>query len=240
MKIENLSLGEIVTNKPQAAAIFENYNLDFCCRGKQKLSEAVNDPQKLTEIVDTLELLYAKTEHPSEFDFNSMDLCKLVDYILDIHHQYVKDIVPIIKQHLEKVATKHGETYPHMVKIRKLFNIVSGELIGHMMKEELILFPRIKSMQSAYDEGDAVLHISVENPIRVMEKEHETAGDLMAEIKSLCNNYTPPENACMTHRVCLEELKMFEMDLHKHVHLENNILFPKSIALEHNINKNII
>jgi regulator of cell morphogenesis and NO signaling len=235
MKIENLSLSEIVTQKPQAAAIFESYSLDFCCKGKFKLSDVVTDPDKLHEIVNVLEIIYSDPVNNAEIDFDSMRLSDLVEYIISIHHQYVKDIVPVIRQHVDKVVAKHGENFPFMIKVRSLFNRVADDLISHMMKEELILFPRIKSMESILDEGDAAVRVALENPIRIMEQEHELAGELMAEIKKLSNNYQPVENACMTHRVCLEELRMFEIDLHKHVHLENNILFPKALKLEQSL-----
>ncbi len=238
MKIENLSLGEIVTNKPEAAAIFEAYSLDFCCRGKQKLSEALTDPGKLSAVVGALEMIYSEEKNGSEIDFKSMPLSQLVDYILNVHHKYVKESIPLIRMHLDKVVTKHGEKYPQMQKIQILFNKAATELETHMMKEELILFPRIKAMESTVKAGDPFIHIAVESPIKMMEKEHVIAGDLLAEIKKLSNNYTPAQDACTTHRVCIEELKMFENDLHKHVHLENNILFPKAIKKEHLLVKN--
>ena len=237
MRIEDLTLAEIVTNKPQAAAVLEAFYLDFCCRGKQKLSEALTDTNQLSKIVDVLSLIYAeKSQDPN--DFENMPLDKLVDYILDVHHKYVKTNIPVIMQHVDKVVLKHGDRHPEMIRIQGLFKRISNDLINHMMKEELILFPRIKAMVSKINEGDAVIHVSVETPILVMEKEHEMAGDIMYEIRKLSNGYTPSESACMTHRLCLEELKMFEEDLHKHVHLENNILFPKSIAKEKIFNKN--
>jgi regulator of cell morphogenesis and NO signaling len=231
MKIEELTLSNIVTEKPEAAALFEKYNLDYCCRGKQKLSDAVTDPEKLNSILNVLTLIYSEQVQP-EIDFNKLSLTKLVDYILTIHHAYVKDSIPLIRMHLDKVATKHGDKYPHMLKIRSLFNTVAIELENHMMKEELILFPRIKTMENKINNGDSVIDFSVETPILVMEREHESAGDICAEIRQLSNNYTPAEDACTTHRVCIEELKMFENDLHRHVHLENNILFPKAIEKE--------
>lgn len=237
MKIENLSLAEIVTSKPEAAALLEKYNLDFCCGGKQKLFEALkNDAAKLLEVTAQLEKFFEKETTP-ETDFNKFTLTQLVDYILENHHRYVKENLPVIQQHLEKGSLKHGETFPEIKKIKVLFDEIKRDFEQHMMKEEVILFPRIKVLELFHNEGKNLVEpISIETPVHVMEFEHETASKLMAEIKTLSNNFTAPSNACTTFRVCLEELKIFESDLHQHVHLENNILFPKAMKMLGNLN----
>ncbi len=236
MKIENLSLAEIATSKPEAAALFEKYNLDFCCRGKQKLSEAIsNDPEKLTEVKKKLENLFENTV-ASENDFSNFSLAQLVDYILENHHRYVTENLPLIQQHLEKVASKHGDAHPEMKSIKILFNEIKIAFEQHMMKEETILFPRIKALEALFKEGNQLGENSIEGPIQVMESEHEEAGKLMEMIKTLSNDYTPPANACTTFQLSLEELKIFERDLHQHVHLENNILFPKALTLLSGLN----
>jgi len=238
MEIENLSLAEIVTSKPEAAALLESYNLDFCCRGKQKLSEALeNDAAKLQEVSGRLEKLF-KTTATAETDFNKFSLTQLVDYILNTHHRYVKETIPVIQQHLAKVSLKHGEVHPEMKKIELLFDVVKRDFEQHMMKEEIILFPRIKKLELAFSEGNLKEeNFDVQQPIHVMELEHDIAGSMMEEIKKLSESYTPPSTACTTYRVCLEELKQFEKDLHRHVHLENNILFPKALELQNNLNQ---
>lgn len=239
MEIENLTLAEIVTSKPGAAALFESYNLDFCCRGKQKLSEALkNDSAKLKEVTVHLEKLFETTSITTETDFNKFSLTQLVDYILEKHHRYVKSIIPVIQQHLEKVSSKYGETIPEMKKLKFLFDEIKRDFEQHMMKEEVIFFPRIKKMEAAFNEGNSSgEYFDAQQPINVMELEHKTAGSLMEEIKIVSGNYTPPANVCTTFRVCLEELKIFEKDLHQHVHLENNILFPKALELQNNFNQ---
>jgi regulator of cell morphogenesis and NO signaling len=234
MSIQDLSLAEIVTAKPQTAALFESFSLDFCCRGKQKLSEALaNEPEKLSAIIKELETVYS-TVSAGEINLDAYTLASLIDYILVNHHSYVKENIPVIKQHLDKVISKHGDKYPDLSRVKSLFDAVARDLENHMMKEELILFPRIKAMELTRNYDN--IKYSVENPIHVMEKEHKFAGDLLVQIKTLTHNYTPSADACMTHKVALEELKMFENDLHKHVHIENNILFPKAIELEKLLN----
>lgn len=232
MKIENLSLAEIVTAKPEAAALLENYNLDFCCGGKQKLSEALkNDADKLKEVTAQLENIFEKVT-ATETDFNKMSLTDLSHYIINKHHKYVIENLPVIQQHLEKVATKHGEQYPEMKKVKMLFDEIKRDFEQHMMKEEVILFPRIKQLEEAFNNGTSLETLQLQSPINVMLYEHDSAHKLTEEIKKLTNNYTAPENACTTFRVALDELKIFESDLHQHVHLENNILFPKALRMQ--------
>lgn len=238
MKIENLSLAEIVTTKPEAATLLEKYNLDFCCGGKRKLSEALqNEPSKLMEVIERLEKLFVKETSPGT-EFDKFSLTELADYILDNHHSYVKENLPVILQHLEKVAYKHGDAYPEMKKIAELFSEIKRDFEQHMMKEEVILFPRIKKIEASFNTGNfAIENFALRGPIDVMEFEHESAHKLMEGIKKLSNNYTPPANACTTFRLSLDELKNFETDLHRHVHLENNILFPKALKMEEELNR---
>lgn len=228
MKIEDLSLAEIVTAKPAAAAIFESLQLDFCCQGKQKLNEALNDQTKLDSVIERLEKLFAE-DNTSSINFNSYNLTELIDHIVNYHHQYVKDNMPVIQQHLKKVVAKHGDSYPYMKKIEEIFQKVCMDFAQHLMKEELILFPKIRRIDPGKDSSNSISTI-----INVMEIEHQNAGQMLDEIKKLSNNYIAPQNACVTFRLCLDELKLFEEDLHKHVHLENNLLFPKAISTQNN------
>ncbi len=152
----------------------------------------------------------------------------MISYITIHHHFYVKNSVSTIFSHIEKVATKHGDRYPHMKEVSKLFLEVIEDLLPHMEKEEKNLFPEIKRLAEGITnawniDSDSIL---INMPIQVMETEHDHAGQLLYKIRELTNEYTPPEDACTTHRVCLDELRFFEQDLHQHVHLENNILFP--------------
>ena len=158
-----------------------------------------------------------------------MPLSLLADYIVGTHHTYVKFNAPQIYSYLAKVAAKHGDRFPFMKEVAQLFSEIQADMAQHMLKEERILFPRIKQL-----EEDGALNVPLEyytGPINVMEEEHDLAGSLMSRIRELTNNYTVPEAACTTFRLSLASLQAFEADLHQHVHLENYILFPKAIEL---------
>ena len=232
--IENLSLAKIVTLKPQAAVVFEKYNLDFCCGGKQTLAKSVADnSERLQIITKELNELFVEVEGTSAVNFNEISLSDLIVYILNTHHQFVRKNLPLIEMHLLKSMNKHGERHPSLIKIAALFNEVKQEMEDHMAKEEEVLFPRIMAMETAFKAGiksDAAIQLLA--PIHVMEEEHEAVGKMLDEIRKLSWNYSPPMDACTTFRLSFEELKMFEEDLHIHVHLENNILFPRSIEMQ--------
>ncbi len=170
-----------------------------------------------------------------EEQYYQWDLDFLADYIVNVHHKYVREIIPVISAHAEKIASKHGENHPEVISIANNFSIVYKDLKQHMMKEEQLLFPYIKYLvKTEKNAGIAEQPFfgTIKNPIQMMELEHESAGNLLGEIRNLTNEYTPPAEACNTFKVYYKELKDFEEDLHKHVHLENNILFPRAIELE--------
>lgn len=222
------TLASIVTAHHQAVPVLEKYSLDFCCKGKRTLTEACNE--KGLEVNDVLNELNASysTGEKSKLPFTEMNAEQLISYILIHHHFYVKQSMPATINHLEKVAAKHGDRFPYMKEALALFIYLKNEMLLHMHKEEMIVFPHIKEIASVYgysqkrnfEEG----YINV--PLGVLENEHDEAGEIMFNIRRLTNNYTPPEGACTTFKVSLAELKEFEEDLHQHVHLENNILFP--------------
>lgn len=229
------TIKSIVTNDYRAAAIFEKYSLDFCCKGgvtiDQACSEKNLDPASVyAELAQLANESHGDTPHYSQWPMD-----ELIDYILNVHHKYVRDAIPVISTHTQKVATVHGNNHPEVVEIARHYETVATELQSHMMKEEQILFPYIKALIKAKRDGGAFTPPpfgTAQNPIRMMEAEHRAAGDELYAVRSLSNNYVPPEDACTTYRVSFKELQQFEQDLHQHVHLENNILFPKAIALE--------
>jgi len=155
---------------------------------------------------------------------------QLISYILIHHHFYVKQSMPTILGHLEKVAAKHGDRYPYMVEVLQLFTAINEEMTLHMHKEEVILFPRIKEIEALVAAGQSrnLSEGYISGPVEVMEKEHDHAGEILYRIRELTNSYTEPADACTTFKVVLAELKAFEEDLHRHVHLENNLLFPNA------------
>ena len=230
--IEQQTLAGIALSHHEYIPVLEKYSLDFCCRGKKTLQEACGE--KALPVTDVVaELLASVKTISNQMHFTEMSADELISYILIHHHFYVKNSVNTIHSHIQKVATKHGERYPHMPEVLRLFTEVAEELLQHMVKEEQILFPRIKQIAANHTQ-EAFVAMGpgfINGPISMMEHEHDHAGQLLFEIRELTNHYTAPEDACTTHRVCLDELKAFEEDLHQHVHLENNILFPMATEM---------
>ncbi len=229
------TLSQIVKDNFRAAAVFEKYGLDFCCRGNKPIAQACEEKGiESSPIVEELNVLNTNSG-VDENNYDEWDVDFLTDYIINNHHAYVRKMTPILAAHTQKVASVHGENHTEVIEIAQKFSTVYKDLKMHMMKEEEILFPYIKKLAKAKKTGSKAelpFFGSAKNPIKMMMAEHEAAGDELYEIRSLSNNYTPPADACNTFKVTYQELKDFEEDLHKHVHLENNILFPKVIVLE--------
>jgi regulator of cell morphogenesis and NO signaling len=235
---ENLTdttIGAIVAADHRAAAVFARHGIDFCCGGKQTLREACRakglEEQPVAAELAQLDLV------PVELAprFNTWDLDFLADYVVANHHAYLRTVLPVLRGYTKKIASVHGERHPELLQIAEQFRRVADELEGHMMKEEQILFPYIKELSKAERTGRMLSESpfgTIANPIAVMEQEHEGAGEGLERIRALSGGYTPPADGCTTYRVCFAELRDFEADLHQHVHLENNILFPKAIELE--------
>jgi len=218
----NKSLAQIVSSDHRAAAVFEKYHLDFCCKGKRSLEKACSENKlEVDEVVADLEKEFSDLNAVNT-DFDKFSLNQLTEYIVLTHHSYVKKEMPVLLSYLEKIVSKHGVRHPEMVKVLALFREMYEEMSTHMQKEELVLFPRINNISaSSYSYLNA--------PICMMELEHDHAGKLLSEIRELTNNYNPPADACTTYRLAFTMLQHFEEDMHKHVHLENNLLFPKAL-----------
>lgn len=224
----NKTLSQIVTENYQAARVFEKYGLDFCCKGKRPLQEALTEKQIGEELLLT-ELNEVFTLPNSSLLFNEMSLTELAEYIVRIHHKYVRINMPDILSYVLRVATKHGDRFPYMKEVYILFAELKEEMDQHMLKEEKVLFPRIKLLEIDSSNISNVEFLA--GPIDVMEDEHDAAGSIMYQIKELTNNYEAPVGACTTFQLALSSLEAFEHDLHQHVHLENNILFPRAIEV---------
>lgn len=233
--LTNTTIRDIVTEDFRTAAVFQKYGLDFCCGGGRSISDAcTKEGVDMASVTSDLETLLNQPANGTP-KYNTWELDLLADYIVANHHRYVRETVPAIMQHVRKVATVHGHGHPETIRIADLFESVALGLMQHMQKEELMLFPYIKQLVAARNDGSRPAPSpfgSIANPIRMMEVEHQSAGDEMAEIRELSAGYNPPDDACTTFRVSYQELQAFEADLHQHVHLENNILFPKAIELE--------
>ncbi|MBU2920835.1 iron-sulfur cluster repair di-iron protein [Winogradskyella psychrotolerans] len=228
-------IGQYVADDFRTAAIFSKYKIDFCCNGNRTVEEAcdkkgIDSNQLMDELNQVLNSKGAET-----IDYKSWPLDLLAEYIEKKHHRYVEEKTPVLRQFLDKLCRVHGERHPELFKINELFTASAGELASHMKKEELILFPFIKKMVKAKLEDQTVQSPqfgTVENPIAMMMEEHDNEGARFREIDALTNNYTPPADACNTYKVTFAMLEEFEKDLHLHIHLENNILFPEAIKLE--------
>lgn len=238
--IQEKTVANVVTENIKAAHVFKKYGIDFCCGGgvsiKRACEKANVDPIALTE-----ELLKLDNAPDRASNYNSWKLDFLTDHIINVHHQYVEENSPLLLQYAKRVNQVHGGTYKELGEIENLVLEVVQEMAGHQRKEELILFPFIKKLVKAELENGKVpdSHFgSVDNPIKMMEDEHEEAGEIMRNIAKLSNNYTPPQGACNTYRAFFAKLEEFEQDLHHHIHLENNILFPKVSKLEHTLRRN--
>jgi regulator of cell morphogenesis and NO signaling len=231
----DMTIRDIVANDFRTAAVFQRHGIDFCCKGDRSIQDACRNGRVTAEqvLADIAEA--TATPVVGGARFNSWDLDTLASYIVANHHEFVRKLIPVLLTHTKKVAAVHGDRHPEMIEVAEVFNDVADEMTSHMAKEEQILFPYIVAVEDASHRGGGRPSSpfgTVRNPIRMMEMEHESAGDAMARIRSLTSGYAIPEGACTTYRVCLQELEAFERDLHEHVHLENNILFPKAARLE--------
>ncbi len=229
------SIGDLVSKDFRKAEVFKKFGLDYCCGGKKTLTQACRE-KGLDVVQIEKELKAAETTSlASSHDYNNWELGFLAEYILNTHHKYVVQATPVITEYTQKVAQVHGGTHPEVIEIAKNFQIITDELVSHMAKEEIMLFPYIKELAAAKMKGTAMDSPgfgTIENPVRMMEMEHVAVGDVMETVSRLTNKYTSPVDACTTYRLAYAKLKEFEDDLHQHIHLESNILFPKAVALE--------
>lgn len=234
MNIKTDFIGEIVAEDFRTAAIFKKNGIDFCCKGGRTIEVACEN-----KMLDA-NSIYAEIENlPQDnggsIDFKSWPLDLLADYVEKTHHRYVYEKTPILQAFLDKLCKVHGGRHPELFEIKELFDASAQDLGAHLKKEELMLFPFIKNMVKAKIDGSAIPQPpfgTVENPVNMMKHEHTVEGERLRQIAELTNEYTPPADACNTYKVTFAMLQDFENDLHKHIHLENNILFPKSIELE--------
>lgn len=236
MDIEHITVGALVAADYRKAEVFKRFGIDFCCGGGRTVKEACEKKGVSVNMLENeLREVTQKGSSSEPLNVHEWDPRQLVEHILSVHHSYVRENIPLLKEFTTKVARVHGQANPEVVEIADLFGEVGNELETHMMKEEQILFPYIKRLVDPQKQRQALglpPFSSVDHPIRMMELEHEHAGEIMAKIRRLSNNFTPPEHACTTYQVAYFKLEEFEADLHRHIHLENNILFPMAKAIE--------
>lgn len=226
---------DIALASPAARQVLEDAGLDYCCGGGKSLHEACLHADVPDE--DILKRLRENSRDISPDDANwaSAPLRDLTRHIFETHHRYVRDAIPRIRTLLDKVGAKHGEKHPEITGIQTLFIEVGQEMIMHMQKEEQILFPYIDALEKAKSTHSSVeppFFQTVRNPIQAMMQEHDSAGDLVKQIRKASFEYKAPADACTSYKALYQDLQRFEVDLHQHVHLENNILFPRAVELE--------
>ena len=229
--LETKSLARIVADDFRAAEVFERYNLDFCCKGKRSLNLACQE--KGIDISGVMTELSSLPQEPGNHQrYNDWSVEFLADYIVQQHHSYVRTMIPIIEMHLQKVVNAHAAKHPEVIEIQELFQRMSGELLSHITQEETSVFPLIKqiTLQHELSTDDSSLRQELVGAIDMLDEEHRAAGDTLAAIQTLTNSFTPPPGACTTFRVLYQELKAFQEDMFRHIHLENNILFPQAVA----------
>ncbi|MEO9967956.1 MAG: iron-sulfur cluster repair di-iron protein [Reichenbachiella sp.] len=235
MKIrEEETIANIVKKDFRTAQIFNSHGLDFCCGGKKELAEACEEQGVDTQLVMS-QLMLAMTDKNDEITYETMSNTELIAHIVEVHHKYIEESVPYLSQLLRKIAEVHGERHQELETVRDIFDEATDALYDHMKKEELILFPAIVDMEKAKSQDKPLPQLafgSISNPIQAMEGEHDFEGESFKSIARLTDNFTPPDDACSTYQVAFAKLKEFVDDLHRHIHLENNILFENAVAIE--------
>jgi regulator of cell morphogenesis and NO signaling len=226
---------EIALEQPHSIRVFESFGIDYCCGGRKPLAEACTERQiAVDDVLAALEAASASTA-PLPVDWSQARLGALIEHIVATHHAYVKRELPRLAELAQKVVNRHGETQAHLPAMQKLLAQLDEELIHHLGKEEHVLFPYIAKLEGALISGGAPPEAcfgDITHPIAMMTSEHDAAGVLLAELRRLSDNFTTPVEACPTYHAYYDGLKEFEQDLHQHIHLENNVLFPRAIAME--------
>ncbi|GAB1038119.1 iron-sulfur cluster repair di-iron protein [Shewanella algae] len=221
-------VGELVAEDFRNAHVFSRFGIDFCCGGGRSLASACERAgAEPTEVLHALSQLAA--EGTQDDALAKLPLGELIDHIEATHHKYIRDTAPLLLEYAQKMVRAHGEHYEEIKPLAGWIRALMDDLLPHLQKEEQILFPAIRALSQGQEFNACFGHIG--NPIRAMEYEHDEAGQILAKLQQLTNHYQAPEHACTTWRVCYATLAEFEADLHRHIHLENNLLFPKALAL---------
>ncbi|MFF2875763.1 iron-sulfur cluster repair di-iron protein [Gottfriedia sp. NPDC057991] len=224
-------ISEIVTEFPKASDLFKTYRIDFCCGGNRPLIEAIEEKNlSKDEILTKLNTLYQETKLSNEvvIDFKEASSSDLIDHIISKHHRFLNEELPQLSPYVTKVMRVHGENQPHLVRLHKLFFDLKTELEQHTWKEETVDFKLILEYEKNPTEEN---YKKLSKVVDDLESEHSSAGDLLKELREITNDYTPPMEACGTYRLVYQRLEALEADTFQHIHLENNILFKRAIAM---------
>ena len=228
---------ELALENPAATRVFEKLGIDYCCGGNQSLEQACRAANlPVDQILDSLEMAEQTTRAEQKVhDWQREMLGDLVAHIKSTHHKYTREEIARLGPLLEKVCSVHGKNHPELLQVRASFSGLAQELTMHMMKEEMVLFPHIIRLEEAVIQNEPILPPpfgSVQNPVSMMEHEHDSAGAVLRAMRQAGSGYAPPPDACISYQTLYKALAEFEADLHQHIHLENNILFPRAIAME--------
>jgi regulator of cell morphogenesis and NO signaling len=224
---------ELVLANPAAARIFEQFGIDYCCGGNKSLVEAC--AKASVQVEQVISAIEKPQPIPDARDWQIAPLMELTRYIVEKHHSFTREELKRLKSLLAKVVSAHGIRHPELTRVQSVFRDLDQELTMHMMKEEEILFPYIEKMEAAINTKRSLppcMFGTVQNPVRMMMMEHDTAGDALREMRAITNSYAVPADGCVSYQELYRALLAFEADLHQHIHLENNILFPRSIQME--------
>jgi regulator of cell morphogenesis and NO signaling len=228
---------ELAVERPNAARIFEKLRIDYCCGGSRPLAEACAAAGVDVETVVCLleESAEAQVQSGAATNFQTASLTALTTYIVDTHHSFTRQEMERLSALLEKVCAVHGRNHPELLEVKSLFQKLCHELEPHMCKEEQVLFPYIERMEAAAQHQHTLPPPpfgTVHNPVRMMMLEHDTAGDILQRMRTASADYTVPADGCYSYQTLYQALAAFEADLHQHIHLENNILFPRAVEIE--------
>ncbi len=226
-------IGDIVKANYKTAQLFDKNKIDFCCGGGITLREAcIKSGTDMDTLLPELELMVTLNDPDSKY-MDNMALDELCDYIEKRHHTYVNDNIPFLKQKLQKLSDVHGANHPELFEVEELFGIIAGNLTTHMQKEEIVVFPLIRKLvKLKKGESDFErVYEDVKKNIALLDDEHQAEGERFVKIAEITSSYTVPADGCTTYRITYQTLSDFEQDLHRHIHLENNILFVKALQL---------
>jgi regulator of cell morphogenesis and NO signaling len=225
---------DLAVTVPGATRVFEKLGIDYCCGGNRTLADACVKAKVPVEEV-TASLAQAEARLEDAPDWQAASLTALINHIVGKHHTFMKTELPRLEKLLHKVCAVHGERHPELLKLKTAFQELKEELEPHLLKEEQALFPYLTNLEEAVANHAAVPRAffgTVPNPVRMLSLEHDAAGELLAEMREITNHYAVPAEACVSYQTLYQALTELEADLHQHIHLENNLLFPKAIAAE--------
>lgn len=227
---------ELAVENPAVTRVFEKLGIDYCCGGNRSLEEACRTANlPMSHVLDLMQAAEKTQAAPENRDWQSESLSDLIVHITTTHHAYTRTEIARLGPLFDKVCSVHVQHHPELLQVRASFRGLAQELTMHMMKEEMVLFPYVSQMEEAFLHGEPVSPSpfgSVKNPVSMMEHEHESAGEALRAMRQASSGYVPPGDACISYQTLYKALTVFESDLHQHIHLENNILFPRAIAME--------